>query len=88
MNDVDPHSKSQLYEKAETCVLNFSQISRWIKMKFGILPWPAYLFKLTLFSFLIVHIKERERTLGEFIKSVFKTGLRSDAYGLISFSIQ
>ena len=48
LDDLDLHSRSQLYEKSKTSVSIFLEFSQLTSMKFSMLPQPAGLLNLML----------------------------------------
>ena len=68
LEDLDCHSRSQLYEKSKTLVFIFSEISQWIWMEFNLLPQPVGLLKLMLNLFCTSTIQGREICWCEFVK--------------------
>ena len=66
LNGLDLYSKSQLYEKAKSSVLMFSQISQSIWIIFGMLPQSVVLLRLMLDFFQMINIQGRELCPGNF----------------------
>ena len=59
-----------------TNALIFSQISFWVE--FGMVPWPACLFKLMLILFCRMNIQWRELNFDDFVRIIFLPNLMID----------
>ena len=68
LDDLDLHSRSQLYSKSKTLVSIFSDILLSIWMKCGMWPQPVGLLKLMLNLFCTSYIQGRELCWHNFIK--------------------
>ena len=75
LDDLDFHSRSQLYEKSKTSVPIISQISRSAWMKFSVLPKPVGSLTLMLNVFHMSNIQVREPYLCDSVKYTFSIGV-------------